>query len=215
MRAVVKVKPMGGKGAASVARYIAESKLDPMREGKRRPLFSDRENDLTESGDRTYRQANQYLSGGRGAPLKKDLIHFSVSFRREDFEQLGIREDERIERLREVAREAMAAVQTDLNVAGCRWIAGIHLNTLHPHIHIVVHKNVTDRKTAQPRRLGKLPKHMLPHSKRGADGAIRSVNGGIAGHFIAALEPVQEHGRERHSAPERRKLWLSRMNKST
>src|SRR5262245_38499343 len=113
MRAVVKVKPVGGKGAARVARYIAESKLDPVREGKRRPLFSDREDDLAGSGDRTYRQANQYLSGGRGAPLKKDLIHFSVSFRREDFEQLGAHDDDCKERLREVTRDAMAAVQAD------------------------------------------------------------------------------------------------------
>jgi hypothetical protein len=59
MRAVVKVKPVGGKGASRVARYIAESKLDPVREGPRRPLFSDKYDDLN---DRTYRQANQYLS---------------------------------------------------------------------------------------------------------------------------------------------------------
>ena len=166
MRAVVKVKPVGGKGASRVARYIAESKLDPVREGMRRPLFSDRENDLAGVNDRTYRQANQYLSGGRGAPLKQDLIHFSVSFRREDFDQLGTNGNERKERLREVARAAMAEVQSDLNVADWRWIAGIHFNTAHPHIHIVVHKKVTDRKTSQPRRLGNLPKRTLPHSKR-------------------------------------------------
>ena len=158
MRAVVKVKSMGGKGASRVARYIAESKLDPVREGKRRALFSDREDDLAVGGDRTYRKADQYLSGGRGAPRKCDLIHFSVSFREEDFERLGSGDDERKGRLREAAREAMAEVQADLNVAGWRWIAGIHLNTPHPHVHIVIHKEVTDRKTALPRRLGNLPK---------------------------------------------------------
>ncbi len=209
MRAVVKVKPVGGKSAARVARYIAESKLDPVREGKRRPLFSDREEDLAGSGDRTYRQANQYLSGGRGAPLKKDLIHFSVSFRREDFEQLGAHEDDRNERLREVTRDAMTAVQADLNVAAWRWIAGIHLNTLHPHLHIVVQKQVTDRNSAQPRRLGNIPKRMLPHSKRGTDGSIRSVDGGIAGHFIAALEPAQERAREAKRAGEEKAMALT------
>jgi hypothetical protein len=66
MRAVVKVKSVGGKGASRVARYIAESKLDPVREGMRRPLFSDKEDDLN---DRTYRQANQYLSGGRASEI--------------------------------------------------------------------------------------------------------------------------------------------------
>jgi hypothetical protein len=202
MRAVVKVKPMGGRGASRVARYIAESKLDPVREGKRRPLFSDRDDDLAGSDDRTYRKADRHLSDSRGAPLKKDLIHFSVSFLEEDFKRLGASDDERKERLRDAAREAMGEVQADLNVAGWRWIAGIHLNTHHPHIHIVVHKEVTDRETAMPRRLGKLPKWMLPHKERGPDGAIRPVDGGIAGHFIAALDRVQERAREADRARE-------------
>src|SRR5262245_33936519 len=209
MRAVVKVKPVGGKGASRVARYIAESKLDPVREGMRRPLFSDRENDLAGVDDRTYRQANQYLSSGRGAPLKQDLIHFSVSFRRDDFDQLGTNSTERKERLREVARAAMAEVQTDLNVADWRWIAGIHLNTAHPHIHIVVHKKVTARKTSQPRRLGNLPKRMLPHSKRETDGTIRSRDGSIAGHFILALEPAQARAREAERVREEKAMALT------
>jgi hypothetical protein len=196
MRAVIKVKPMGGNGASRVARYIAESKLDTVREGKRRPLFSDREDDLASADDRTCRGANRYLTGGHGALLKKDLIHFSISFREEDFESLGAGDEERNERLREVTREAMAEVQADLNVTGWRWIAGIHLNTPHPHVHIVIHKDVTDRKTALPRRLGKLPKRMLQHKERGTDGTIRSVNGSIAGDFIDAMESAQQRARE-------------------
>jgi hypothetical protein len=209
MRAVVKVKPMGGKGVSRVARYIAESKLDPTREGERRPLFSDRENDLAVGDDRTYREADQYLTEGRGAPRKCDLIHFSVSFREEDFERLGADDDERKGRLREATREAMAEIQADLNVADWQWIAGIHINTPHPHVHIVVHKEVTDRKTALPRRLGKLPKRMLPHSERGKDGAIRSVNGGVAGHFIAALDLAQERAREAGRAREEKVMALT------
>jgi relaxase-like protein len=208
MRAVVKVKPMGGKGASRVARYIAESKLDPTREGERRPLFSDREDDLARGDDRTYRKADQHLTEGRGAPPKKDLIHFSVSFREEDFERLGANYDERRERLREATREAMAEIQTDLNVARWKWIAGIHLNTPHPHVHIVIHKMVTDSKTTLPRRLGNLPKRMLPHSKRDSDGAIRSVDGGVAGRFIAALERAQERVREAERAREERVMAL-------
>jgi hypothetical protein len=213
MRAVVRVKPIGGKGASRVARYIAESKLDPVREGKRRPLFSDREDDLAAGSDRTYRKADQYLSGGRGAPRKCDLIHFSVSFREEDFERLGADDDERKERLREAAREAMTEVQSDLNVAGWSWIAGIHLNTLHPHVHIVIHKEVSDHKTALPRRLGNLPRRMLPHSKRGTDGKIRSVDGGVAGHFIAALELAQERAREAECAREDAAMALTQTKK--
>src|SRR5262247_1234711 len=209
MRAVVKVKSMGGKGASRVARYIAESKLDPVREGKRRPLFSDREDDLAGGDDRTYRKADQYLSGGRGAPRKCDLIHFSVSFREEDFERLGAGDEERKDRLREAAREAMAQVQADLNVGGWRWIAGVHLNTPHPHVHIVIHKEVTDRNTALSRRLGNLPKRMLPHSERGTDGKIRSVDGGVAGHFIAAMELAQERVREAAARQEEKAMALT------
>jgi len=209
MRAVVKVKSMGGKGASRVARYIVESKLDPVREGKRRPLFSDREDDMAEDDDRTYRKADQYLSGRGGAPRKCDLIHFSVSFREEDFERLGAGDEERKDRLREAARGAMAEVQADLNVAGWRWIAGIHLNTPHPHVHIVIHKEVTDRNTALSRRLGNLPKRMLPHSERGTDGKIRSVDGGVAGHFIAAMELAQERAREAERAREEEAMALT------
>jgi MobA/VirD2-like, nuclease domain len=209
MRAVVKVKSMGGKGASRVARYIAESKLDPVREGKRRPLFSDREDDLAGGDDRTYRKADQYLSGRRGAPRKCDLIHFSISFREEDFERLGAGDEERKDRLREAARGAMAEVQADLNVAGWRWIAGIHLNTPHPHVHIVIHKEVTDRNTALSRRLGNLPKRMLPHSERGTDGKIRSVDGGVAGHFIAAMELAQERAREAAARQEEKAMALT------
>src|SRR5262245_430913 len=208
MRAVVKVKSMGGKGASRVARYIAESKLDPVREGKRRPLFSDREDDMA-GDDRTYRKADQYLSGGRGAPRKCDLIHFSVSFREEDFDRLGAGDEERKDRLREAARGAMAEVQADLNAAGWRWIAGIHLNTPHPHVHIVIHKEVTDRNTALSRRLGNLPKRMLPHSERGTDGKIRSVDGGVAGHFIAAMDRAQELAREVAARQEEKAMALT------
>jgi len=65
MRAVVKVKPMGGKGDSRVARYIAESKLDPVREGKRRPLFSDREDDLAGADNQRYEQLKDYAERTR------------------------------------------------------------------------------------------------------------------------------------------------------
>ncbi len=209
MRAVVKVKPMGGMGASRVARYIAESKLDPVREGKRRPLFSDREDDLVVGDDRTYRKADGYLSGAPSAPRKRDLIHFSVSFREGDFERLGSSDDERKGRLREATREAMAEIQADLNVARWRWIAGVHLNTPHPHVHIVIHKEVTDRNTSLSRRLGNLPKRMLPHKERGADGKIRPVDGGVAGHFIAAIERAQERTREAAARREEKAMALT------
>jgi hypothetical protein len=103
----------------------------------------------------------------------------------------------------------MAEVQAVLNVAGWRWIAGIHLNTPHPHVHIVIHKEVTDRNPALSRRLGNLPKRMLPHSERRTDGKIRSVDGGVAGHFIAAMELAQERAREAAVRQEEKAMALT------
>lgn len=190
MRVVTAVKPMGGKGASRAARYVAESKLDPEREGERRPLFTDRDNDLT------YSKANRLLTEGLGAPLKKDLIHFSTSFREEDFERLGTDDQPRVDRLREAAREAIREIKDDLGVGDWRWVAGIHLNTDHPHIHILIHKKVTDFETGKPRRLGNLPKRMLPHSRRGPDGEMHAATGMIGDRFIAALERAQERAHE-------------------
>lgn len=190
MRVVTAVKPMGGKGASRATRYIAESKLDPEREGRQRPLFTDRDDSLT------YTKANRSLTRGQGAPFKMDLIHFSTSFREEDFEKLGANDEERKERLREAAREALREIKDDLGVSDWRWVAGIHLNTDHPHIHTLIHKKVTDHKTQKPRRLGNLPKRMLPHSRRGSDGEIARTLGLMGERFIAALDRAQERARE-------------------
>jgi hypothetical protein len=63
MRVVVSVKPIGGKSASRLTRYIAEDGIDRGREGKRRQLFSEKGDDLG-GEDLTYRGANQYLSRG-------------------------------------------------------------------------------------------------------------------------------------------------------
>src|SRR5215510_6873389 len=158
MRAVVKVKQSQGRGPSNAARYVAESKIDPEREGKGpRQLFSSRGDD-----DLPYGDANRYLNNGRGRPAKGDLIHFSVSFRSEDFERLGATDEWRKERLRAAAREAMDELKSDLSVADWRWVAGIHLNTKHPHIHFLIYKEITNDK-GKRKRLGKIPRRLLPH----------------------------------------------------
>ncbi|MCG3144878.1 MAG: hypothetical protein HONDAALG_02388 [Gammaproteobacteria bacterium] len=204
MRAVVAVKSNGGKGegVSRAARYISERDRDPEREGAHlRPLFNDRDGDLT------YRKANRFLGNGQGTPGKDDLIHFSVSFLPEDYERLGASGDERKERLREVAREAMEDVKSDLHAEDWRWVAGIHLNTDHPHLHILVHKEITDREKGEPRRLGRLPKRLLPHREMAAGAEARSVEGGIGERFVAALDRAQQRAdseRERESNAEER-----------
>lgn len=183
MRAVVAIKSTGGSGASRATRYISERDRDPEREGtKPRPLFSDREDTLT------YRGADRLLTGGAGAPDKDDLIHIAVSFNKEDFERLGPTDTERKEQLREVTREAIAEMRTDLRAREMRWVAGIHLNTDNPHIHLLIHKEVRDLVTDRTRRVGRIPKELLPYSEARAGGGTRPVEGRIGGHFVAALD---------------------------
>ena len=201
MRAVIAIKSTGGNGASRATRYISERDRDPEREGtKPRPLFSDKEDTLT------YRGADQLLSKGAGAPDKDDLIHVAVSFNKEDFERLGPTDDERKEQLREVAREAISEMRTDLRAKEMRWVAGIHLNTDNPHIHLLIHKEVTDLVTDRTRRVGRIPKELLPYSEARAGGGTRPVEGRIGGHFVTALDHHIERAREgvgRKVEPER------------
>jgi hypothetical protein len=200
MRAVLAIKSTGGKGDSRATRYISERDRNPEREGAGpRPLFSDREDTLT------YRGADRLLSGGRGTPGKADLIHIAVSFRQEDYERLGATEVERKDQLREVAREAMNEIRTDLRAKEMLWVAGIHLNTDHPHIHILISKEVKDLVTGKSRRMGRIPKELLPYSEARADGSSRPIVGRIGGHFVAALDHHIERARvpvERGIRPE-------------
>jgi predicted NAD-dependent protein-ADP-ribosyltransferase YbiA (DUF1768 family) len=187
MRAVVKVKQSQGRTPSNATRYIAGSKLDQEREGdKSRPLFTNKGHD-----DLTYRKAETFLTGGNGAPIRNDLIHFSVSFRNEDFEALGSNDEERKELLREAAREAMDEFRSDLRVGDWRWVAGIHLNTPHPHIHFLVFKEMATSK-GKPRRLGRIPKRLLPYKEQSPDGAVAAVEGKLGGRFVAALDRAQQ-----------------------
>jgi hypothetical protein len=206
MRVVVSVKPIGGKSASRLTRYIAEEGIIREREGNRRQLFSEKGDDLG-GEDRTYREANRFLSRGSKTLRKQDLSHVVVSFREDDFEGLGINDEERKQALREVAREAMAQTRADLEVADWRWVAGVHLNTGNPHLHIAIHKKVADRETSRHERgdfrnLGNFPKRMLPHSERGPDGVIRPVAGDIGKHFEVALDRAQTRALEAERARE-------------
>jgi hypothetical protein len=201
MRAVVAIKSSGGRGASRATRYISERDRDPQREGAGpRPLFSEREDNLS------YRGADRHLSGAPGAPDKDDLIHFAVSFRQEDYERLGETSDERKERLREATCEAIGKFKEDLRAKELRWVAGIHLNTDHPHVHVLVHKEITDREAGKARRLGRIPKQLLPFRETRADGGSWPAEGRLGGHFIAALDRQVERAWEqalRDQSPER------------
>jgi hypothetical protein len=146
------------------------------------------------------------LSSGTGTPDKNDLIHIAVSFNQEDYERLGPTGEERKEQLRAVARQAMGEMTRELRAREMRWVAGIHLNTAHPHIHILIHKEVKDFVTGKTRRMGRIPKELLPYREARADGGRRPVEGCLGSHFVAALDHHIGRAREpveRKIEPER------------
>ena len=174
----------GGAGASRVTRYIAERDKDLEREGPgSRPLFSEDREGMS------YRAANRVLDPD-GHPQKDDLLHFSVSFEEADFEKLGADEKERQARLREVIREGMKGMAEELNVERLTWVGGIHRNSDNPHAHIVVHKQAIERGTRDEKRIGRIPKQLLPH-KEMQEGREVLVPGRIGDRFLAALEKQQ------------------------
>ncbi len=184
-----------GSGASRVTRYIAEREKDLAREGPgARPLFSeDREN-------LTYRKADWILDPYEGLPEKRDLIHFSVTITEEDFDKLGDDEKQKQARLREVVREGMEGMASELNVEQLVWVAGIHHHSEHPHAHVVIHKNVIELGTERPGRIARLPKHLLPY-KDTRDGKDVIVNGPIGERFVKALEKQQSIHQTKEKQP--------------
>jgi len=182
MRVIVSVKSGGGSGASCATRYISERARDPEREGKEpRALFSDQDDELT------YRSADHTLSGS-GSPDKEDVLHLAVSFQPGDFERLGATDEERKKELREIAREAMRAVARDLQAEALSWVAGIHLNTSHPHLHLVLNKDHQNSKTGKTERLSSLPRKLLPRREKGGERQDQVVPGPLITRFEEALD---------------------------
>ncbi len=193
----------GGAGASRATRYVSERDKDPQREGPgSRPLFSEDREGLS------YRKADRILDPENGHPEKNDLIHFSVSFLEEDFERIGDDEKERQARLREVIREGMRGVATELNVERLTWVAGIHRNSDHPHAHVVMSKETIERGTRREKRLGRFRKSLLAHREM-QDGNQVVVRGAIADRFQEALGRQQILNRTRPLTEQERaqEIW--------
>ena len=184
----------GGKGAAGLSRYVAERDRDPEKEGKEpRPLFSKDRDGMT------YRQADRILGQGKTAPEKDEIIHFVISLRPSDYERLGETDAERREKLVEAVREGMEGVAKDLGVKDIDWIAGVHLNTDNPHVHIGMNKNMVDAETGRERRIETIPMNMRGEPERAPDsGRSEGGEGGreterkVVARFNEALEKRSE-----------------------
>lgn len=197
---VVAIKPSSSGGASGVTRYIAESKRNLEKEGLQdkepRPLFSTNEDRLT------YLEANELLAQPSGALAEKeDLVHIVISLEKEDFERLGETREEQIEAFKEIIREAAEEIENEVNFVELDWVAGIHLNTEHPHAHIAISREGWDRTTEKGKRIEHLPRTLLPHNTKDEQGQKTFVPGKIAQTVSNGIEKQRELLRARN--PER------------
>jgi hypothetical protein len=196
MRVIVAVKNGGGgAGASAATRYVATREPDEKIEGKRpRPLFSRHEDGLS------YWKADRVLAAG-GRPRGDDVLHLVVSFTEEDFDRLGEDEEARQAGLRSVTREAVGAMGRELKADELRWVAGIHRNTAHPHLHLLIRRDYLHRETGRGRRLGTLPKELRVSWGRTPEGG-RVINpGGLSRAFETHLDRQIERANESRKAP--------------
>jgi len=192
---IVAVKPGPSKGGASgVTRYIAESKRDPQKEqlkdGEARPLFS------SELDNLDYHQANQILGEAFGDNAQSnEVIHLVISLEPEQFESLGDTVQEQKDALQEIVREAAKEIHKEVDLEELHWIAGIHLNTDNPHVHIAISREGRRADTAKFKRIEHLPRTLLPHHELTAEGEKTFKPGLIADAVALHLEIAQEHRR--------------------
>jgi hypothetical protein len=185
VRVFVAVQPTPRSGASSLSRYIAQSKVDRDREQVddkgSRPLFSEREDDLT------YSEADRILNPTSGELEKEDVIHVVISPERGSFERAGETDEERKKTLREAIREVVHKMARELKVRALNWIGGLHGNTRTPHGHLAVSRWAIDEKTGKLVYIKHLPESLLPRNREGQDGAKRFSTGKIAEVFARAL----------------------------
>lgn len=185
MRVFVAVQPTPRSGASSLSRYIAQSKVDRDREQVdekgSRPLFSEREDDLT------YSEADRILNPTSGALEKEDVIHVVISPERGSFERAGETDEERKKTLCEAIRDAVHKMARELKVRALNWIGGLHGNTRTPHGHLAVSRWALDEKTGKLVYIKHLPESLLPRNREGQDGTKRFSTGKIAEVFARAL----------------------------
>ncbi|HQU91896.1 MAG TPA: relaxase MobL [Pyrinomonadaceae bacterium] len=153
---------------------MAHSKIDGNKEPEKgREIF----NAFTEH--LTVQNANNFLKSdcGKGRPTNSDLHHLVLSFRQDDFLQLGSNDEERKRRLKIVTRFAIAQLERSLQSERLAWAGAVHLNTANPHVHIAIQKQYLTR-DLHARSLNKIPREALPHfeiidrEKRIVDGIL-------------------------------------------
>src|SRR5258708_14821387 len=212
---IVAVKPGPSKaGASGVTRYIAESKRDPekeqLKDGEARPLFS------SELDDLNYHQADQVLGEAFGDKAQRDeVIHLVISLEPEQFESLGDTVQEQKDAFKEIVREAVKEIHDEVNLEELHWVAGIHLNTDNPHVHIAISREGREADTGKFKRVDHLPRTLLPHHELNAEGDKTFKAGLIADAVALHFEIVKERRRSEKTISDTREQQALQPGAST
>lgn len=205
---IVAVKPGPSKaGASGVTRYIAESKRDPekeqLKDGEARPLFS------SELDELNYHQAGHLLGEAFGDRAQSnEVIHLVISLEPEQFESGGDSIQERKDEFKEATRDAGNVIQAEVNAKELRWIAGIHLNTDNPHVHIAISKEGLAADSGKFQRIDHLPRTLLPHHEISPEGEKVLKPGLIAEAVALHFEIVKERRRSEKTISDTREQTL-------
>jgi hypothetical protein len=212
---IVAVKPGPSKaGASSVTRYIAESKRDPekeqLKDGEARPLFS------SELDELNYHRADQILGEAFGDRAQSnEVIHLVISLEPEQFESGGDSIQEQKDEFKEATRDAGDVIQAEVNAKELRWIAGIHLNTDNPHVHIAISKEGLAADSGKFQRIDHLPRTLLPHHEISPEGEKVLKPGLIAEAVALHFEIVKERRRSEKTISDTREQQTLQPGAST
>ena len=200
MRVIASVQSKRGSSRGLI-HYLAHSKIDGNKEPEKgREIF----NAFTEH--LTVQSANNFLKSdcGKGRPTNNDLHHLVLSFRQDDFLQLGSNDEERKRRLKIVTRFAIGQLERNLQSERLAWAGAVHLNTANPHVHIAIQKRYLTN-DLQAKSLNKIPREALPHFEL-LDGEKQIVDGILIesakmklNEFVAERGPLREHANNKQN----------------
>lgn len=214
MRTFIRISPTKhhNSGRSGGTRYMSERERNVEREGTAtRQLFTADREGLGRHAANTHLAGD----GGRdegGEVRAKDLHHFVFLFGHSDARELervsetgyqralttaaerkleGRQRDRflRVERDRaymQAVRGTMSRFADKLGAKDTRWTAVVHRHTTHPHVHLLLHKDYTDRESGEGRRLDRVPKEFL----NGRDEHGRAKGGELDRYLSEALDTV-------------------------
>lgn len=195
MRVVVAAKaaPKGGK-STSLINYMAKSKLkvdkEKLNDKNERPLFS-RKDEKIEFANKAKAEEFLCQNAPNGAPPLSQLI---ISFDAEELAEISPQTETQDELIRETIGEALNEAAKELEtsleeqIVDFRWVAVIHRNTDHPHVHVAINRQLMTA-SGEVVTLKHLPRSWLPHR---TDAQQELELGSIARYVKDKLEAIRE-----------------------